>query len=129
MANVSIGVHEQLIADPFVHAAIPGRWIVAIAATAHMGIRIPEGVLELHRDVPPPAYLGGMPFPPELMTLVDPEALALATRFGQDEDSAMHSGAPDWESYEERMGFIFTLLRAHQGDPALFDLPPGTPGG
>ena len=37
------------------------------------------------------------------------------------------SDAPDWESYDERMGFIFTLLRAHQCDPALFALPPGTP--
>jgi hypothetical protein len=127
VANVSIGAHEQVIADPFVRSAIPGRWIVAIAATSHMGIRIPEGVLELDRDIPPPPYLGGAPFPAELMTLVDPEALALAARFGQDPDSARHSGAPDWESYEERMGFIFTLLRAHQGDPALFVLPPETP--
>ena len=128
VANVSIGAHEQVIADPFVRAAIPGRWIVAIAATSHMGIRIPEGMLELDRDIPPPAYLGGQPFPPELMTLDDPDALELAARFGQDADSARHSGAPDWESYEERMGFIFTLLRAHQGDSALFDLPPGIPG-
>jgi len=127
VANVSIGAHEQVIADPFVRSAIPGRWIVAIAATSHMGIRIPEGVLELDRDIPPPPYLGGAPFPAELVTLDDPEALALAARFGQDLDSARHSGAPDWESYEERMGFIFTLLRAHQGDPALFDLPPATP--
>ena len=129
VANVSIGAHEQVIADPFVRSAIPGRWVVAIAATSHMGIRIPEGVLELDRDIPPPPYLGGAPFPAELMTLDDPEALTLAARFGQDLDSARHSGAPDWESYEERMGFIFTLLRAHQGDPALFDLPPGIPGG
>ena len=127
VANVSIGAHEQVIADPFVRSAIPGRWIVAIAATSHMGIRIPEGVLEMDRDIPPPPYLGGAPFPAELVTLDDPEALALAARFGQDLDSARHSGAPDWESYEERMGFIFTLLRAHQGDPALFDLPPATP--
>jgi hypothetical protein len=127
VANVSIGAHEQVIADPFVKSAIPGRWIVAIAATSHMGIRIPEGVLELDRDIPPPPYLGGALFPAELMTLHDPDALALAARFGQDLNSARHSGAPDWESYEERMGFIFTLLRAHQGDPALFDLPPETP--
>ncbi len=129
VANVSIGAHEQVVADPFVRAAIPGRWIVAIAATSHMGIRIPEGILELDRDVPPPAYLGGPPFPPDLMTLSDPEAIALAARFGQDPLSAVNSDAPDWESYQERMGFIFTLLRAHQGDPTLFDLPPGTPAG
>jgi hypothetical protein len=127
VANASIGAHEQRVADPFVRAAIPGRWISAIAATSHMGLRIPEGVLELHRDVPPPAYLGGEQFPPLLRRLDDPEARALAHRFGQELDSAAASDAPDWESYDERMGFIFTLLRSHQCDPALFDLPPGTP--
>jgi hypothetical protein len=127
VANASIGAHEQRVADPFVRAAIPGRWIAAIAATSHMGLRIPDGVLELSRDVPPPAYLGGAQFPPELEVLEDPDALALAARFGQDPGSAAASDAPDWESYDERMGFIFTLLRSHQGDPALFDLPPGTP--
>jgi hypothetical protein len=127
VANVSVGAHEQVVADPFVRAAIPGRWIAAIAATSHMGLRIPEGVLELNRDVPRPAYLRGAQFPPELEHLEDPEALALAARFGQDVGSADDSDAPDWESYEERMGFIFTLLRSHQRDVSLFDLPPGTP--
>ncbi len=127
VANVSIGAHEQVVADPFVRAAIPGRWIVAIAATSHMGLRVPEGVLALDRDVVPPPYLGGEQFPPELRRLDDPEALALAARFGQDLASAHDSDAPDWESYAERMGFIFTLLRSYQGDPSLFDLPSGTP--
>jgi len=123
VANASVGAHEQRVADPYVRAAIPGRWISAIVATSHLGLRIPEGVLELHRDVPPPAYLGGAQFPATLRTLVDPEAVALAQRFGQDLDSADASDAPDWESYDERMGFIFTLLRSHQCDPALFALP------
>ncbi|HEX5827907.1 MAG TPA: hypothetical protein VFY23_10325 [Candidatus Limnocylindrales bacterium] len=128
VANASVGAHEQRVADPYVRAAIPGRWIAAVAATAHMSLRLPEGVLELERDVPPPAYLHGAPFPPELATLEDVEALALARRFGLDDGSPARSGAPDWESYDERMGFIFTLLRAHQCDPSLFDLPPDTPG-
>jgi hypothetical protein len=127
VGNVSIGAHEQVVADPFVRAAIPGRWIVAIAATSHMGLRVPDGVLALDRDVPPPAYLGGAQFPPELAALDDPDAVALAARFRQDLASAHDSDAPDWESYDERMGFIFTLLRAYQRDSSLFDLPPGTP--
>jgi hypothetical protein len=127
VANVSVGAHEQVVADPFVRAAVPGRSLLAVAATSHLGLRIPEGLLELDRDVPPPAYLGGAQFPTELAVLEDTEALALAVRFGQDPGSAAHSDAPDWESYEERMGFIFTLLRSHQADSSLFDLPPGTP--
>jgi hypothetical protein len=124
VANASIGAHEQIIADPHVRAAIPGRSIIAIASTAHLGLRIPDGVLALNRDVPRPAYLGGQAFPSDLLTLEDPEAIALARRFGQDLASARHSDAPDWERYEERMGFIFTLLRAYQQDPAMFALPP-----
>ncbi len=129
VANVSIGAEEQRVADPFVKAAIPGRWVISIVATSHMGLRIPEGVLELSRDVPRPAYLAGAPFPAELMVLEDLEALALASRFGQDVDSADRSDAPDWESYEERMGYIFNLLRSHQCDRSMFDLPPGVPPG
>lgn len=126
-ANASVGAHEQIVADPYVRAAIPGRSIFAIAATAHMGLRIPEGVLRLDRDVPPPVYLGGAQFPAALADLDDPELVALAARFGQDLGSARDSDAPDWEDYRERMGYIFTLLRSHQQDPTLFDLPPGTP--
>jgi hypothetical protein len=127
VANVSIGAEEQRVADPYVRAAIPGRWITAIIATSHMGLRLPEGVLELSHDVPRPAYLGGAPFPPDLMELDDEDAVELAARFGQDLHSTRRSGAPDWESYQERMGYIFTLLRAHQCDPSMFQLPPGTP--
>jgi hypothetical protein len=127
VANASIGTHEQRLVDPFVRAAIPGRWISAIVATSHMGLLIPEGPLALNHDVPPPAYLHGAEFQPELAHLDDADAVALAHRFRQELDSAKRSGAPDWESYDERMGFIFTLLRAYQCDPVLFDLPPGTP--
>jgi hypothetical protein len=127
VANVSVGAHEQVVADPFVRAAIPGRWVTAIAATSHMGLRLPDGALELDRDVPRPTHLGGAQFPPDLAELDDPDALALAARFRQDPGSAIHSDAPDWESYEERMGFIYTLLRSYQCDPSLFDLPPDTP--
>ncbi len=127
VANVCVGAHEQRVADPFVQAAIPGRWISAIVATSHMGLRLPDGVLDLSRDVPPPDYLQGAQFPPDLTVLDDTDELELARRFGQDPDSAANSDAPDWESYAERMGFIFTLLRSHQQDPSLFELPAGTP--
>ena len=129
VANVSVGAHEQHVADPFVRAAVPGRWISAVVATSHMGLRLPDGMLELAHDVPPPPYLGGAQFPAVLEHLDDADAVALAARFGQDLGSAAASYAPDWESYDERMGFIFTLLRTHQCDAALFALPTGTPEG
>ena len=127
VANASVGAHEQVVVDPYVKAAIPGRSILAMVATARMAILVPEGLLELDRDVPPPAYLGGALFPEALTHLSDPEAAELAARFGQDPESAEDSDAPDWEDYRERMGFIFTFLRAYQQHPGLFALPPGTP--
>ena len=123
-ANGFIGAHEQIIADPFVKIAVPGRSIIAIAATAHLGIRVPQGILELEEDVPAPMYLAGPPFPEALLELTDGDAIELAIRFGQDLVSAIQSDAPNWEDYEERMGFIFTFLRAFQQDPDMFDLPP-----
>jgi hypothetical protein len=127
VANVSIGSHEQAVADPYVRAAIPGRSILAIAATAHLTIHVADGVLHRDRDVPPPAYLDGRQFPASLRDLADAEALGLAARFGQDPGSTRASDAPDWEDYDERMGFIFSFLRAYQQDPAIFHLPQGTP--
>ena len=127
VANVSIGAHEQVVADPFVKAAIPGRSLLAIIATSHMVLRLPDVTLELDEDVPRPDYLQGHRFPATLRELTDPELLALAERFGQDPRTTADSDAPNWESYHERMGFIFALLRVYQCDARLFALPPGTP--
>jgi len=127
VGNVGVGAHEQCLADPFVRAAIPGRWLSAVLATSDMRLLLPERELALNRDVPPPAYLGGDLFPVALRTLRDPDAIDLARRFGQDLDDAARSDAPDWESFDERMGFIFTLFRAYQCDPTLYPLPPATP--
>jgi hypothetical protein len=57
------------------------------------------------------------------MELDDPDLHQLAGRFGQDLHSAVHSDAPNWESYDERMGYIFTFLRAYQQDAAMFEMP------
>ena len=122
-ANASIGAHEQRVADPYVKAAIPGGSVLAVAATAHMGLHLPQGFLRLDRDVPRPAYLEGAQFPPDLAVLEDPDLVALAQRFGQDLESAKDSDAPNWEDYRERMGYIFTLLRSFQQDPAIFTQP------
>jgi len=125
VANVSVGAHEQEVADPYVRRAIPGRWVAAVFATAYLGLHLENETLSLNRDVPLPAYLGGRQFPDDLALIADPEAIDLARRFGQDVSSTRDSDAPDWEIYAERMGYIFNLLRAYQQDPAIFDMPGG----
>ncbi len=127
VGNVAVAAHEQAMADPFIHAAIPGTWLTAVVATSQMRLLLPERELALDRDVPPPEYLAGAMFPEVLCDLTDPDAAALAKRFGQDVGSASLSDAPDWEDFTERMGFIFTLFRAYQCDLALHGMPPGIP--
>jgi hypothetical protein len=127
VGNVCVGAHEQQLADPFIRAAIPGSWFTAIVATSQMRLLLPERELALDRDVPPPDYLDGDLFPESLRELDDPDATDLARRFGQDLESASRSDAPDWEDFDERMGFIFTLFRAYQCDPTLYAMPPGIP--
>jgi hypothetical protein len=127
VGNVSVGAHEQRLADPYIHSAIPGKWFSAIVATSQMRLLLPECELALDRDVPPPHYLGGEMFPQPLRDLTDEEAAGLGQRFRQDLASASRSDAPDWENFEERMGFIFTLFRAYQCDPTLHAMPPGIP--
>jgi hypothetical protein len=125
VGNVGVAAHEQAMADPFIRAAIPGRWLLAVAATTQMHLDMPDGALPLAKDVPPPSYLDGEMFPEPLRELDDPDAVAYAQRFNQRLDSAAHSRAADWEEFRERMGYIFTLFRAHQCNPGLFALPPG----
>jgi hypothetical protein len=123
VGNISIGAHEQIVAEPFVRDAIPGGSVLAIMATAQMALRLPQGMLDLDEDVPAPNYLDGACFPACLAELTDPEALELCSRFGQDPGSTLHSDAPNWESYDERMGYIFTMERAFQQDPLIFEMP------
>jgi hypothetical protein len=122
VGNAATGAHEQMVVDPYVRQAIPGRAILPLLGTAAMGLRMPQGMLELDKDVPAAVYLNGAVFPTALITLVDADALALAARFGQDPESTRYSNAPNWESYLERMGYIFTLLRVFQQDPHIFDM-------
>ena len=92
-----------------------------------MRLLLPDGELPLDRDVPAPAYLAGEMFPAPLRRFDDPDATALALRFGQHLDDASRSDAPDWEDFTERLGFSFTLFRAYQCDASLHAMPPGIP--
>ena len=123
-ANVLIADHEQRMADEFVDAAIPLGGIAGIVATRFVRLRIPDGEVDVCRDVPRPSYLGGARWPAELDHLDDPRLRALAASYRQHEDDARHSDAPTWEDVEERMGYIFCFFRAYQRDHALFALPP-----
>jgi hypothetical protein len=127
-ANILIGHHEQYFADSFIDDAIPLGGLAGILGTRFVKITIPEGDLDVCRDVPRPRYLNGKQWPEVLTGLADRRLLELLAEYGQDSASARHSDAPTWESFEERMGFIACFFRAYQRDQSLFQRPPGLVG-
>ena len=89
--------------------------------------------LDVCRDVPAPSYLVGRRYPEVLDRLVNVELCELARRFGHAiGDDVGASDAATWESFEERMGYIFAFFRAFARDPRFFEVPdsflsPATP--
>ena len=126
-ANVLVAHYEQRLADRFVDQALPLGGPFGTAATLFVTVEVPEGQLHVSRDVSPPAYLGGAPWPPPLMRLRDLRLVELARMYGQDQESARFSDATSWEDLYERMGYIFCFFRAYQRDAGLVVLPPGVP--
>ena len=118
-ANVGIAHHEQDLADAYVDAAIPGSGLVGRAASTLITLAIPDGDLMVTRDIPLPGYLEGAQWPAPLAHLHDPALVEMARRYGQDPESDRYANATNWETFEERMGFIFCFFRAYQRDPSL----------
>lgn len=130
LGNVLIGAHEQALVDDFIDVAMPLGGIFGLVTTRFVSIMTPDGAVDVCRDVPRPAYLAGARFPQVLNPLTNPELSALALQFGQAlTDDVSASNALSWESYDERMGFIFTFFRAYQRDGRFFDVPPAVIGG
>ena len=89
-----------------------------ILTTRFVQLHIPDGALDVSRDVPPPRYLGGSRWPADLDRLTDARLIALARRYRQPLDGR-RSAATSWEDFDERMGFILCFFRAYQQDPSL----------
>ncbi|MEZ5116481.1 MAG: hypothetical protein R2737_09455 [Candidatus Nanopelagicales bacterium] len=126
-ANVLVAHHEQWFADDFVDSAIPLGGLAAIVATRFVSLGIPDGELDVCRDVPRPRYLGGRQWPDVLDDLPDERIRDLAQAYDQALSDTSRSDAPSWQEFRERMGYILCFFRAYQRDPALFALPPDVP--
>jgi hypothetical protein len=123
-ANLLVAHHEQRFADGYIDQAIPLGGVAGILATRFVSIGIPDGDLDVCRDVPRPSYLGGQQWPSALARIRDRRLRDLLLDYGQDLDDVSESDVPSWEDFDERMGFIACFFRAYQQDPALFALPP-----
>lgn len=128
LGNVRVAAHEQLIADALIDDAMPLGGLFGRVTTLFVEVVTPDGPIDVCRDIPAPAYLGGPQYPAVLDRLDNAELCDLARRFDHALDvDVSTSNATSWEDYDERMGFIFAFFRAFARDPRFFNAPPGLP--
>ena len=124
LGNVRVASHEQQVANALIDRAMPLGGLFGLITTRFVHVVTPDGPLDVCRDVPRPSYLGGRMYPASLDPLTNVDLCELARRFhhaiGADDRT---SNAATWESFDERMGYIFAFFRAFAGDIRFFDVP------
>jgi len=124
LGNVRVAAHEQRVADSLIDRAMPLGGLFGLITTRFVHVVTPDGPLDVCRDVPRPSYLGGRLYPAGLDPLTNVDLCELARRFhhsiGADDRT---SDAASWESFDERMGYIFAFFRAFARDVRFFDVP------
>lgn len=86
-----------------------------------MKLSLPDGTLELGRDLPAPP---GQPlYPVVLDPITDQETLELLAQYGADAVGAGHTAAADWARLSDRMRYILDLFRSRQCDASLMQQP------
>lgn len=124
LGNVYVASHEQELADGFVDQAMPLGGLFGRITTRFVQVVTPDGPLDVCEDVPPPSYLGGPSFPDVLEKIANLELKALAASWDQSsEGDSPNANATTWESFHERMGYIFTFFRSFQRDERYYDVP------
>ena len=124
LGNVRVAAHEQQVADSLIDQAMPLGGLFGLITTRFVHVVTPDGPLDVCRNVPRPSYLGGRIYPPPLDRLTNVDLCDLAQRFHHSVGSDVGaSDAADWESFEERMGYIFAFFRAFACDTRFFDVP------
>ncbi|MFZ0529175.1 MAG: hypothetical protein WAL91_01390, partial [Propionicimonas sp.] len=130
LGNVRIAAHEQQLADSLIDRAMPLGGLFGLVTTRFVQMVTPDGPVDVCRDVPRPSYLGGRTYPASLDRLTNVELCELARRFHHAIDTDVGaSDAASWESFEERMGYIFAFFRAFARDLRFFDVPDAFLGG
>jgi hypothetical protein len=99
---------------------LQGLWRT-VATKEMMTMRLPDEVLELGHDLPPPP---GLPLHcAELATIEDRELHELLREYDAHDQTTSGCGADDWASLQERMSYILELFRSRQCCPRLLERP------
>ncbi|MGB4892359.1 MAG: hypothetical protein WBP09_11895 [Propionicimonas sp.] len=124
LGNVRVAAHEQQIADSLIDRAMPLGGLFGLITTRFVHMVTPDGPIDVCEDVPAPSYLRGSSYPDALDHLANTELCELARRFHHEVGvDVSGSGAATWESFDERMGYIFAFFRAFARDPRFFEVP------
>jgi hypothetical protein len=140
LANLEIGLHEQMRLQPQIRAAIdaaiPERdlgWRLlrrklqrklsetsrVVITRRLMVLTLPGAVLALGHNL-------DVAFPEQLRSPSDPELAALLARYEPVPPAIDDCAAHDWSELTQRMHYIAHLFRAFHEDPQLAS-PPFTP--
>lgn len=156
LANMLIGLHEQMRLQPMIEDAMAAPvlewvddlpdWFARLLDALPFGQQTLTAVLkdwftsqltETVMSISTP----GLPmrlgqnvvsptpqtrFPRVLQTIESPRVRELLTQFNNSDNTLTGSAADNWARLDDRMGFIVDLFRSHQQNPALFT-PPFTP--
>jgi hypothetical protein len=104
---------------------VHGAWD-EVVTTRLMSLVMPDEVLHVGRDLPPPR---GLPlFPPDLAELDLAELLAFTDEWDRTGGTGRPTGAKDWLSLADRMNYIFNLFRSRQQYAGMIAPPFATSG-
>jgi hypothetical protein len=82
-----------------------------------MKLTLPDGTLQLGKDLPAPP---GQPLYPSVLDPIDDrDAQELFVQYGADTPGTGHTAATDWARLSDRMRYILDLFRSRQCDTSL----------
>ena len=132
LANLEIGLHEQMRLQPEIRAALDAPYATAkpiigpqklasriareLITANLMVLTLPGRALALGANLPDA-------FPDDLRVPADPELIALIARFEPSPGTVDDCGARDWSDLGERMHYISHLFRAFHATGTLSDAP------
>ncbi len=119
--NCKLIEYEQLIAQPHLNEIFPLDVVAEIASRFFLTLAIGNTNavnLPFYHDILTP--LSDI-YPSDLRIIAIPELQLFLQKFDRDADGTAKSGAQNWNSYHERMGFIVEIFRIYAQHPAVFE--------
>jgi hypothetical protein len=103
------------------HPAMTRKVISRAVTQMMMSISLPSRELKLGQSVIAPTGVNS--FPRDLQTIESARCLELVRAFEFGQDTLSGSGAENWASLRDRMGFVVDFFRSHQQYKRMWEMP------